>query len=639
MAFNQFTNLDFNDLRVQIKEYLRSNSNFTDFDFEGSNFSTLIDLLAYNSYITAYNTNMAVNETFLDSATLRENVVSLARNIGYVPRSKRSSRAKVSFSVDMRQSLESRTITIYAGTVALGAVTSGNFIFSIPENITSPIENTGFANFDNLEIYEGRYLISTFIMNYSEPNQRFILPNANIDTTTIRMKVTDEVTEIYTIYDNILNINKDSRIFLIQEVSDQKYEIRFGDNILGKRPPDGSRIEVSYIVTNGSSGNGASNFTFSGILKDNNLEEITSGVSLLLTTNKSQNGDDIEAIDSIKYLAPRVYASQYRAVTANDYKGLIPYIYSNVDSVTAYGGEELDPPEYGKVFISIKPRNGTFLSTLTKQEISRSLKQYSIAGIKPEIIDLSYLYIELDSSVYYNVNRSTRPESIKGKILNTLTSYSKSSDVNSFGGRFKYSRVIGLIDDSDKSITSNITKVIMRRDLVPEFNTLATYELCFGNRMHIKKDGYSIKSTGFKIFGTSDTIYMADAEKVITTVEGQAADLDASQKSIFGNIFFFKLENNVPIVVKSNAGTVNYKTGEILLDVVNITEVSMDNGVIEVQAIPESNDVIGLKDLYLQVDIGKSIVNMIEDSISSGENTSATQYIPTSSYLNGQYTR
>jgi len=639
MAFNQFTNLDFNDLRVQIKEYLRSNSNFTDFDFEGSNFSTLIDLLAYNSYITAYNTNMAVNETFLDSATLRENVVSLARNIGYVPRSKRSSRAKVSFSVDMRQSLESRTITIYAGTVALGAVTSGNFIFSIPENITSPIENTGFANFDNLEIYEGRYLISTFIMNYSEPNQRFILPNANIDTTTIRMKVTDEVTEIYTIYDNILNINKDSRIFLIQEVSDQKYEIRFGDNILGKRPPDGSRIEVSYIVTNGSSGNGASNFTFSGILKDNNLEEITSGVSLLLTTNKSQNGDDIEAIDSIKYLAPRVYASQYRAVTANDYKGLIPYIYSNVDSVTAYGGEELDPPEYGKVFISIKPRNGTFLSTLTKQEISRSLKQYSIAGIKPEIIDLSYLYIELDSSVYYNVNRSTRPESIKGKILNTLTSYSKSSDVNSFGGRFKYSRVIGLIDDSDKSITSNITKVIMRRDLVPEFNTLATYELCFGNRMHIKKDGYSIKSTGFKIFGTSDTIYMADAERLLTTVEGQAADLDASQKSIFGNIFFFKLENNVPIVVKSNAGTVNYKTGEILLDVVNITEVSMDNGVIEVQAIPESNDVIGLKDLYLQVDIGKSIVNMIEDSISSGENTSATQYIPTSSYLNGQYTR
>lgn len=623
MSFNQFTNLDFNDLRTQIKDYLRSNSNFTDFDFEGSNFSTLIDLLAYNSYITAYNTNMAVNETFLDSATLRENVISLARNIGYVPRSRRSSRAKINFTVDMRDNENSRTVTVYAGTVALGAVSSGNFIFSIPENVTTPIENNGFASFDDLEIYEGRYLVSTFVMNYSQKNQRFILPNSNIDTTTIRVKVTDEVTEIYTLYDNILNINKDSRIFLIQEVSDQKYEIRFGDDVLGKRPPDGSRIEVSYIVTSGTSGNGASNFTFAGILKDNNLQEITSGVSLILTKKSSQNGDEIESIDSIKYLAPRVYASQYRAVTANDYKGLIPYIYSNVDSVTAYGGEELDPPEYGKVFISIKPRNGTFLSTLTKQEISRSLKQYSIAGIKPEIIDLSYLYVEIDSSVYYNVNRSTRPESIRGKILNTLTSYSKSSDVNSFGGRFKYSRVIGLIDDADKSITSNITKVKIRRDLIPELNTLATYELCFGNRIHIKKDGYSIKSTGFKISGISETVYMGDIQ---------------TQQN-FGRIFFFKLENNVPVVIKSNAGSVNYMKGEILLDVVNITDSIAQNGIIEVQAIPESNDIIGLKDLYLQVDIQKSIVNMIEDTITSGENISATQYVPTSSYLNGQYTR
>lgn len=623
MSFNQFTNLDFNDLRTQIKDYLRSNSEFTDFDFEGSNFSTLIDLLAYNSYITAYNTNMAVNETFLDSATLRENVVSLARNIGYIPRSKRASRAKISFSVDMRENSNSRSVTVYAGTVALGAVTGGNFIFSIPENITTPIDGTGYANFDNLEIYEGRYLTSTFTMNYSQLNQRFILPNVNIDTTTIRIKVTDQVTETYTIYDNILNINKDSRIFLVQEVSDQKYEIRFGDDILGKRPPDGSRIEVSYIVTNGVSGNGASNFTFSGILRDNNLEEITSGVSLPSTQLASENGDEIENIDSIKYLAPRVYASQYRAVTANDYKGLIPYIYPNVDSVTAYGGEELDPPEYGKVFISIKPRNGTFLSSLTKQSISRSLKQYSIAGIQPEIIDLSYLYIEVDSSIYYNVNRSTRPESIRNKVLNSLTTYSRSSDVNSFGGRFKYSKVVGLIDDSDKAITSNITKVKMRRDLIPEFNTLATYELCFGNKVYIKKDGYSVKSSGFRISGISDTIYMGDIQTGTDS----------------GRIFFFKLENNVPTVIKSNAGTINYKTGEILLDVVNIVGTSLDNNVIEVQVIPDSNDIIGLKDLYLQVDVSKSVVNMIEDTITSGENVAATQYIPTSSYLNGQYTR
>ncbi len=622
MSFNQFTNLDFGDLRTQIKDYLRANSNFTDFDFEGSNFSTLIDLLAYNSYLTAYNTNMAVNEVFLDSASLRENVVSLARNIGYVPRSKRASKAKVTFSVDMSQT-NARTVKIFAGQVALGAVTNGNYIFSIPEDITTPVNSNGKALFSNLEIYEGVYLTSTFIVNSSQTNQKFILPNANIDTSTIRVKVIDEVEEVYTSYNNILNVDSSSRIFLIQEIADEKYEILFGDNILGKRPSNGSRIEISYIVTNGSSGNGASNFTFSGRLVDNNLFDVTSGISLLVTESPSQNGDEIESIDSIKYLAPRIYASQFRAVTSNDYKGLIPYIYPNVESVTAYGGEELDPPEYGKVFISIKPRNGTFLSQITKQDIIRNLKQYSIAGIRPEIIDLSYLYVEVDSSVYYNVNASTRPELVRTKVLNTLTTYANSSDVNNFGGRFKYSKVISLIDESDKSITSNITKVKMRRDLSPALDTFATYELCFGNKIHIKRGGYSIKSTGFIIDGVSDLIYMADVQVSENT----------------GKIFFFKLENNLPVIVKNTAGSVDYERGEILLDVVKIKSSALSNGFIEVQAVPESNDVIGLKDLYLQVDIQNSVVNMIEDTISSGENISATQYVATSSYLNGKYTR
>ena len=622
MSFNQFTNLDFGDLRTQIKDYLRANSNFTDFDFEGSNFSTLIDLLAYNSYLTAYNTNMAVNEVFLDSASLRENVVSLARNIGYVPRSKRASKAKVTFSVDMSQT-NARTVKIFAGQVALGAVTNGNYIFSIPEDITTPVDSNGKALFNNLEIYEGVYLTSTFIVNSSQTNQKFILPNANIDTSTIRVKVIDEVEEVYTSYNNILNVDSSSRIFLIQEIADEKYEILFGDNILGKRPSNGSRVEISYIVTNGSSGNGASNFTFSGRLVDNNLFDVTSGISLLVTESPSQNGDEIESIDSIKYLAPRIYASQFRAVTSNDYKGLIPYIYPNVESVTAYGGEELDPPEYGKVFISIKPRNGTFLSQITKQDIIRNLKQYSIAGIRPEIIDLSYLYVEVDSSVYYNVNASTRPELVRTKVLNTLTTYANSSDVNNFGGRFKYSKVISLIDESDKSITSNITKVKMRRDLSPALDTFATYELCFGNKIHIKRGGYSIKSTGFIIDGVSDLIYMADVQVSENT----------------GKIFFFKLENNLPVIVKNTAGSVDYERGEILLDVVKIKSSALSNGFIEVQAVPESNDVIGLKDLYLQVDIQNSVVNMIEDTISSGENISATQYVATSSYLNGKYTR
>jgi len=624
MSFNQFTNLDFSDLRTQIKDYLRANQNFTDFDFEGSNFSVLIDLLAYNSYITAYNTNMAVNEMFLESATLRENVVSLARNIGYLPRSKRSSRANVSFTVDMSQT-NARTVKLLAGQVALGAVTNGNYIFSIPEDIITPVNTDGVAIFDNLLIYEGIFLTSSFTVDQSQSNQRFILPNVNIDTTSIRVKVTNAVTEVYSVYDSLLNLGKDNRFFLIQEVEDAKYEIRFGDNIIGKKPENGSKIEVTYIVTNGSSGNGATNFTFSGRLKDNNLFDITTGISLLTTQSKSENGDEIESVDSIKYFSPKVFASQYRAVTSNDYKALIPYIYPNVESVNAYGGDELEPPEYGKVFISIKPRNGTFLSEITKQTILNTIKKYSIAGIRPEIVDLSYLYIELDASVYYNANLSGNSEIVKTKVVDTLTEYSNSKDVNSFGGRFKYSKIVGLIDDCNKSITSNITKVKMRRDLNPELNNPATYELCFGNRIYTKDGGYSVKSTGFIINGVSDVIYIADVPS------------PTDKKT--GTIFFFKLENNLPVIIKNNAGTIDYVKGDIRLDVVNIKSSVLSNGFIEVQAIPESNDVIGLQDLYLQLDVKNSVVNIVEDVVSSGENSSATQYVTTSSYLNGKYTR
>lgn len=622
MSFNQFTNLDFNDLRTQIKDYLRSNSNFTDFDFEGSNFSVLIDILAYNSYITAYNTNMQANEAFLDSATLRENVVSHARNIGYVPRSKKSSKAKISFSVDV-SSYNSRTLTLKAGPVALGAVQDGNYIFSIPSDVTVPVNTSNIAFFENLDIYEGSYLTKTFTVDYSQSNQRFLIPNSNVDTSTIRVSVSNSTIEVYTLYENILNVNKTSKLFLIQEIEDEKYEILFGDNILGKKPEHGSTISISYIVTNGKSADGSANFTFSGNIKDNNSTNITSGISLITTTSSSENGDDIETIDSVKYLAPRVYASQYRAVTANDYKGLIPYLYSNIDSVTAYGGEELDPPQYGKVFISIKPRNGNFLSEITKNDIKKKLKQYSIAGIKPELIDLKYLYVEIDSTVYYNPAFISDSVIIKNQVLNTLNFYSISSDVNSFGGRFKFSKVNTLIDNTNRGITSNITKVRMRRDLSVEMNKFATYEICFGNKFHQKTGKYNIKSSGFKIKDISDTLYLTDDPI----------------SSINGRILFFKLIDNVPTIISSDAGTVDYLKGEIKLNIVNIVSTSLPNNKIEIQAIPESNDVIALKDIYLQIDMNNTVVNTIEDTISSGENISATSYTSTSSYLNGYYTR
>ena len=486
MSFNNFTNLDFNDLRSQIKDYLRSNSNFTDFDFEGSNFSSLIDVLAYNSYITAFNTNMAVNESFIDSATLRENVVSLARNIGYVPRSKRASKAKISFSINTT-GLNSKTVTLKAGIVALGAVENGNYIFSIPDDIKVVVDNNGYANFTDIDIYEGSYLTKTYTVDNSQQNQRYTIPNVGADSSTIRVKVSGVITEKYDFYSNIFQVDKNSKIFLVQEIDDEKYEILFGDDIIGRKPISGSTIFISYIITNGKNANGAANFTFSGILTDNNDVSITNNISLLTTIQASENGDDIESIDSIKYLGPRVYASQYRAVTANDYRGLIPYIFPNVDTVTAYGGDELDPPEYGKVFISIKPKNGKYLSKITKDNIKKELKQYSIAGIKPEIIDLKYMYVELDTTVYYNKSITIDPINLQLRVIKTLESYSNSTELNSFGGRFKYSKVSSLIDNTSTSITSNITKIKIRRDLQPEYNKLATYEICFGNQFHIKK--------------------------------------------------------------------------------------------------------------------------------------------------------
>ena len=625
--FSQFTNLDFNSIRSQIKDYLRANSNFTDFDFEGSNFSVLIDILAYNSYITAFNTNMAVNEAFIDSATLRENVVSLARNIGYVPRSKRASRASISFSVDTT-GLNSRTVTLKPGIVALGALDSGSYIFSVSRPITVNVDANKIAYFNNIEIYEGIFLYKRYVVDETQPNQRYIIPNPGVDISTIRVTVSSTVTEEYSPYQNIFNVDDKSRIFLMQEIEDEKYEIIFGDNILGKKPISGSAVDISYIVTNGKSGNGASNFTFSGVLEDNNGNSITQGISLLTTVQKSENGDDIESIDTIKYLAPRVYSSQYRAVTANDYKGLIPYLYPNVESVTAYGGEETNPPEYGKVFISVKPKNGSYISELTKSDIKRKLKQYSIAGIKPEIIDLKYLFIELNVNVYYNRSLVSNSENIRDQVINTLVQYSNTSEVNNFAGRFKYSKLISLVDGTNNAITSNITKVKMRRDMQPLINQLASYEICFGNEFHIKKRnfkdnrGYNIKSTGFTSKDVDGTLYFSD-----TPINDNN-----------GTIFIFKFVDGSPFIVSKNAGTVNYKLGEIIINPIIITSSVNSNG-IEIEAIPESNDVIALRDLYLDLSLENTVVNIIEDSISSGEELSGTNYPVTSSYSNGQYTR
>ena len=631
MPFTKFTNLDFDQIKRQLKDYLRANSTFTDFDFEGSNFSVLLNTLAYNTYINSFNANMVVNESFLDSATLRENVVSLARGIGYVPRSRTAARASIRLDVECSASLP--TLTLEArGPVCVGATDDSSYIFSIPEPITTTVVD-GKATFGTLEdpvlIYQGAVLKKKFTVDGSL-DQRFLLDNSFIDIQTIVVKVkgvgeTGTGRE-YSLVDNIIGVDSDSEIFLIQEVQDEKYELLFGDGIFGKKLENGTQITVSYIITDGSAGNGASLFSFAGTFRDNLNNPVTVSSVDLTTFTKSTSGTDIEPIESVKYFAPRLYAAQFRAVTARDYEAIIQNIYPNTESISVVGGEELDPPEFGTVRISIKPKNGDFVSDFDKDFILSKLKSYSLTGINQKLVDIKILYVEIDSSVYYNSSQISNIDSLKTNVTNALQSYSDSVDLSKFGGRFKYSKVLNVIDDVDRSITSNITRVRVRRNLRALINQEAQYELCFGNKFHVNPAGFNIKSTGFKIINEPDIVYLTD----IPNADGM--------KGVLSIVKPIEETGENRVVIKS-AGIVDYVKGEVILSTTLITETVVANDVIEIQAFPESNDVVGLKDLYLEFDVSKSTINMVKDTISSGEKISGVGFKVTSSYSNGELKR
>ena len=626
MAFTQYTQLDFEQIKSTIRDYLRSNSNFTDFDFEGSNMSILIDTLAYNTYINSYNANMIANEAFLDSATLRENIVSLVRNIGYVPKSRRAAQARINFNVNLGTGVTKSAVTLKAGLVAIGDYQNTNYTFSIEEDITNPVQN-GIANF-TVTVKEGTYLTKEFIVDTSQPNQRYIIPNAYVDTSTIVVRVRDTRTStrsrIWKLVDNIVGSTPTTEQYLIQEVQDEKYELLFGDGQFGKRLENGNVVSVSYITSNGETGNGVKNFAFAGQLIDNDGVSVSSGISRILTEQSSANGSEIESVSTIKNLAPRFYAAQYRAVTASDYEAIIPTVYSNAESVTAYGGEQSSPPQFGKVFISIKPKNGQFISDFDKRFILDKLKSYGVAGIKPEFIDLKFLYVELNSTIYYNPNAIDSASTVRTLVSDTLSTYSKSDDLNKFGGRFKYSKVQKIIDETNSAITSNITKVKIRRNLIANTSNPAQYELCFGNAFHNRREGYNIKSSGFRLDGVKDTVYMADVYVSETR----------------GRLFFFTVDaNQEPTIVNNNAGTVKYDEGEVLIDTVRILSTTRGLDIIEVEAIPDSNDVLGLKDLYVQLSLDSSTITPLSDTVASGADTAGTNFITTSSFSNGKYFR
>ena len=640
MPLVNFSNLDFDQIKTTLKEYLKANSNFTDYDFEGSNLSSIIDVLAYNTYITSYNANMITNEVFIDSATLRENVVSLARNIGYVPRSRKAATASVTFFVDCSSVIPTpSTLTLKKGPVASteGSFGGQSFIFSILEDITVPV-NDGVAYFDDVIISEGTLLTSNFTYSGRNPNQKFILPNSGIDTALIAISVKGNqqstTSTKYTTQDSLLDIESESKVYYLQEIENERYEIFFGDGIFGKKLEENNYITVNYITCNGDSANGINQFQFSGKLsyiRNSQEYTVTSGISLLTTGVTAQGGEIIESVDSVKKFAPRIYASQNRALTANDYETLIPSkIYPETESISVFGGEELVPPQYGKVFISIKPRTGDFLPNLIKENIKMRLKKYAVAGIVPEILDLKYLYIEIDSKVYYNSNMAPSAEFVSTLVQQNTTKYSESTELNRYGARFKYSKFLSVIDDSSDAVTSNITTIQMRRDLRVALNSFAEYQIGFGNEFYIKSmDGYNIKTSAFRTTDSTEDVYLSDLPNTNRET---------------GSLFLFTLPNTGstnPTIIKRNVGNINYKKGIITINPINIINGKLKDGqsIVELSACPKSNDVIGLQDLYLQLDISNSTFDTVVDEIASGLDPAASNYIVTSSYHNGNLVR
>ena len=640
MALINFANLDFDQIKTTLENYLKDNSTFTDYDFEGSNLSTILDVLAYNTYITSYNANMVANEVFIDSATLRENVVSLARNIGYTPKSRKAAQATVSFFINTSDIIPSpATITLKAGPVATSAGTFGNtsFVFSIKDDITVPVVDNE-ANFDLITLYEGSLIEESYTYNSRNPNQRFLINNIGCDSELINVTVgINDYTEKqkYAFQNSLFSINENSRVFFLQEIEDERYEVIFGDGVFGKNLSEGNVVDISYIKTNGDSANGISQFSFTGRLtytRNSSEYVVESGLSILSTDISASGGETIESVSSIKKYAPRIYASQNRAVSANDYETLIPArIYEETESISVFGGEELIPPQYGKVFISIKPRSGEFLPNLIKENIKRDLKKYSVAGIVPEILDLKYLYLEVSSNVYYNTNLAPSASKVSSIIQNNVTKYAESSELNKYGARFKYSKFLNTIDNSHSSVMSNITTVVMRRDIRPALNAIAEYQIGFGNQFHINSmSGYNIKSSAFRINGIQSDVYLSDIPNTNRTS---------------GSLFLFTISNPSSAdatIVRKNVGTIDYISGVMTINPINIissAKTKDGQSIIEVSAAPHSNDVIGLQDLYLQLDIGNSVFNMVIDQISSGLDPSASNYIVSSSYSNGYLVR
>ena len=590
MPYTQVSNLDYNDIKIALKEYLRSQSDFTDYDFEGSVWSTLLDVLAYNTYYTAFNTNLVVNELFLDSATLRDNVVAIAKQLGYTPKSVTSPVAYVSFDVNFTGTTPDVAI-LRTGSAFTTIFDSELYQYTTLDDVSAPVEN-GVASFINVPIYEGSLIKNSYTVNTSLKSQRFLIQNQGVDTTQIKVRVypsqNSSAFDIYERANNILDLNSTSNAYFLNEIEDENYELFFGDGVIGKKLESGQFIEVSYLITNGPATNGAKTFVFNGIIDDKNNATYPLNVTVTNVTPAS-GGEEIESIEKIKYNAPNYFGTQDRAVPAQDYAAINRNIYPSIADIITYGGEMEEPPEYGKVKIVIKPANTDLLSSFTKQEITSKLREYMVASVTPEIIDPSILYVELTSKIYYNKSVTNLPAAeIVKKVSTAVSDYSIKSNTEKFNGKFRFSKFSSVIDDSDRSINSNTTTIEMRKDFYPAINSTFFYEICFKNPLKIDCEGSVVRSTGFVVTEFPNyTSYLEDRD---------------------GKIVLYRIDavTGEKIVLNDSLGDVDYEKGEVRLYDLTIIKGSFIDNKIELRGTPLNNDINAARELYLDVDIQKS---------------------------------
>lgn len=591
MPYSQLQNLDFEDIKTALKDYLRAQDEFTDFDFEGSTLSNLLDVLAYNTYYTAFNTNMVVNELFLDSASLRDNVVAIAKQLGYRPKSITAPKANITFNLDFTGSYPPVAV-LKKGSGFVTQFDNNLYQYVVIDDQKALVSSSSSTL--TLDIYEGTLITNFFTVSNAQRSQRFILDNQGIDVSTIRVKVFPSSNstsyETYELSTNILNASPTSKVFFVEEIEDERYEIFFGDGILGRKLLDGEYIEISYLITSGPVSNGARIFTFNGVIEDENgSSSYFVSASNLVVNSAASGGENIESISKIKYNAPKTFGSQNRAVTSTDFESIVRNVYPAVADIIVFGGEEADPPEYGKVKIAIKGRNVSALSSVTRKQIADALKPYMIASITPEIINPSILYVELTSKIYYNSYKTTEsPSVIRNKVISGIENYISLSDTEKFNGKFRYSKFVGVIDESDRSINSNETTIMMRKDFYPSINSKFYYELCYQNEFDKDCDGPTLSSTGFTVAEYPNfTVYLEDRD---------------------GKIVLYRLDalTGDKILVNEYVGDINYVKGETKLYDLTILKGSFFDNRIEVRVKPKKNDILASREVYLDVDIQNS---------------------------------